>query len=337
MTTATTASTPATTAGGRADAGRPAPAVRLRAGLAHGSPALLSLVALIVIVALAAAIQPGILSVTGLSLMLMSAVPLVFAAQAQMIIMSVGDIDLGIGNLVGLVTVIAATLLATNPLLGLLMLGAVLVVYALLGLIVQKRGVPSIIVTLGMSFVWLGVGLQLLPTPGGATPAWLTAIGAWRSDIVPPPLVFIAIAALAGWWLTRRSRVGARMRALGSSAATLDKAGWSLTRTRVASYVLAAVLILVSGLLLAAQTRSGDINSASNFTLTTIAAVILGGGTFSGGRALPLGTALGAVTLGLISVLLSLVALPSSMQAGAQGVIVLAVLAGRIVTERFSR
>ena len=334
MTTATTSGT-ATATSGRG-AAHPAPAVRLRAGFAHGSPALLSLLALVVIVAIAAAIQPGILSVTGLSLMLMSAVPLAFAAQAQMIIMSVGDIDLGIGNLVGLVTAIAATLLATNPLLGLLMLGAVLAVYALLGLIVQKRGVPSIIVTLGMSFVWLGIGLQLLPTPGGATPAWLTAIGSWRSTVVPPPLVFVALAALAGWWLTRRSRIGARMRALGSSAATLDKAGWSLAAPAWPPTCRGRA-DLVSGLLLAAQTRSGDINSASNFTLTTIAAVILGGGTFSGGRALPFGTALGAVTLGLISVLLSLVALPSSMQAGAQGVIVLAVLAGRIVTERFSR
>ncbi|GAA0434110.1 ABC transporter permease [Leifsonia naganoensis] len=317
--------------------GRPATALRLRAAVAHGSPALLSLVALIVIVTIAAAIQPGVLSVTGLSLMLMSAVPLVFAAQAQMIVMSVGDIDLGIGYLVGLITVIAATVLATSPLLGVALLAAVPAVYALLALVVQKRGVPSIIVTLGMSFVWLGLGLQLLPTPGGATPAWLTAIGSWRSTVVPPPLVFIAIAALVGWWITRRSRVGARIRALGSSAATLDKTGWSPTRTRVTAYVLAALLIVISGLLLAAQTRSGDINSASNFTLTTIAAVILGGGTFSGGRALPIGTALGAVTLGLISVLLSLIALPSSMQAGAQGVIVLAVLAGRIVTERFSR
>lgn len=333
----TASTTPVRAALAPARSGRPRPVVRLRAAVAHGSPALLSLVALIVIVAIAAAIQPGILSVTGLSLMLMSAVPLVFAAQAQMIVMSVGDIDLGIGNLVGLVTVIAATVLATSPLLGVVMLAGVLAVYALLALIVQKRGVPSIIVTLGMSFVWLGIGLQLLPTPGGATPAWLTAIGSWRSTIVPPPLVFIAIAALLGWWIARRSRVGARMRALGSSAATLDKAGWSPTRARVAAYLLAALLIVVSGLLLAAQTRSGDINSASNFTLTTIAAVILGGGTFSGGRALPIGTALGAVTLGLISVLLSLVALPSSMQAGAQGVIVLAVLAGRIVTERFSR
>ena len=80
-----------------------------------------------------------------------------------------------------------------------------------------------------------------------------------------------------------------------------------------------------------------DINSASNFTLMTIAAVILGGGTFSGGRALPVGATLGAVTLGLITVLLSLVNLSSSLQSAAQGLIVLAVLAGRVITERFTR
>jgi ribose transport system permease protein len=105
----------------------------------------------------------------------------------------------------------------------------------------------------------------------------------------------------------------------------------------VLAYVLAAILIVISGLLLASQTRSGDINSASNFTLMTIAAVVLGGGNFSGGRALPIGATLGAVTLGLITVLLSLMSLSSSLQSAAQGAIVLAVLAGRVVTERLAR
>jgi len=202
---------------------------------------------------------------------------------------------------------------------------------------VQKRGVPSIIITLGMSFVWIGLGLQILPTPGGATPEWLAALGRWRPDAIPAPLVFIVAATVIGWYLARQSRIGTRMRALGSSAPTLQKAGWSLAGTRVVTYVLAATLIIVSGLLLASQTRSGDINSASNFTLMTIAAVILGGGNFSGGRALPIGATLGAVTLGLITVLLSVMSLSSSLQSAAQGIIVLAVLAGRVITERFTR
>jgi ribose transport system permease protein len=329
--------TTATAAPARTSPARPTFGARARTSAVHGSPALLSLVALIAIFAIAVAIQPGILSIPGITLMLMSSIPLVFAAQAQMLIMSVGDIDLGVGFLVGLVTVIAATTLAQNPALGLAMLVGIVGVYALLGFLVQRRGVPSIIVTLGMSFVWLGLGLQLLPTPGGATPEWLAAIGSWRPTAFPAPILFIVVATLIGWYLARRSKAGMRMRALGSSAATLDKAGRSRTVTRVTAYVLAAVLVILAGLLLAAQTRSGDVNSASNFTLMTIAAVILGGGTFSGGRALPIGATLGAVTLGLITVLLSLVNLSSSLQSAAQGLIVLAVLAGRVVTERFTR
>lgn len=315
----------------------PSTATRLRGSAINGSPALLALVTLAVIFAITASLQPGILSIPGLTLMLMSSVPLVLAAQAQMIIMSVGDIDLGVGYLVGLITVIAATLLLDAPLLAAVAIVGIVVVYALLALVVQRRGVPSIIVTLGMSFVWLGIGLQIRPTPGGQTPDWLSVISTWRPTWFPAPVIFIILATLAGWFITRRARIGAQMRALGSQAATLEKAGVSLTRTRVLAYVFAAVLMIVAGLMLASQTWSGDVNAASEYTLMTIAAVILGGGTFSGGRALPIGTTLGAVTLGLITVLLSLINLPSSLQSAAQGLIVIAVLAGRIITERFVR
>lgn len=310
---------------------------RLRAGAQNGSPALLSFVALTVIFAITASLQPGILSVPGLTLMLMSSVPLVLAAQAQMIMMSVGDIDLSVGYLVGLVTVIAARLLADSPLMAVLLIAGILAVYAVLAYAVQRHGVPSIIVTLGMSFVWLGIGLQISPTPGGETPGWLSAISQWRPTGFPAPIVLIALATLLGWFISRRAKVGMRIRALGSQAPTLEKAGVSLIGTRVSAYVIAAGMLVLAGLLLASQTWSGDINSASEFTLMTIAAVILGGGTFSGGRALPVGVTIGAVTLGLITVLLSLINLPSSLQSAAQGIIVLAVLAGRIITERIAR
>ncbi|MAP64310.1 MAG: ABC transporter permease [Microbacterium sp.] len=310
---------------------------RLRASAVNGSPALLALVALVVIFAITATLQPGILSVPGLTLMLMSSVPLVFAAQAQMVIMSVGDIDLSVGSLVSLVTVIAATLLADTPLIALAVFAGIVAVYALLAVVVQRWSVPSIIITLGMSFVWLGIGLQILPTPGGQTPEWLAVLSQWRPTWFPAPIVFIVIATVIGWYVTRRARIGTHFRALGSQAPTLEKAGVSLVRTRVAAYAVAAVLMIFSGLMLASQTWSGDINSAGEYTLMTIAAVILGGGTFSGGRALPIGTTLGAVTLGLITVLLSLINLPSSLQSAAQGVIVIAVLAGRIITEKVAR
>ena len=185
---------------------------RARASASNGSPALLSLVALIAIFAITATLQPGILSVPGLTLMLMSSVPLVLAAQAQMIIMSVGDIDLSVGYLVGLVTVIAATLFIDAPLLALGTIVGIVAIYAVIAYVVQRRGVPSIILTLGMSFVWLGIGLQIRPTPGGATPDWLSVISTWRPTWFPAPVIFIIAATLIGWYVTRRARIGTRMR-----------------------------------------------------------------------------------------------------------------------------
>lgn len=294
----------------------------------------LGFVAMLTIMTLAAINQPQILSVSGITTMLTSAVPLVLAVQAQMLIMSVGDIDLGIGTLVGLVTVIAATLLPQSPLLGIAALGGIVGVYALLALVIQVRNVPSIIATLGMSFVWTGIGLLLLPTPGGSVPNWLGTIGSWRPTWFPAPLMLIAAATVLVYLLAHRTRAGVRMRGLGSNADTLRKAGWSRVRTRVTTYIFAALLIIAAGLILASQTRSGDVASANNYMLLTVAAVILGGGSFAGGQAVAVGATYGAVTLGLITVLLSLMSLSSNLQSAAQGLIVLAVLAGRVITDR---
>lgn len=302
--------------------------------LASGMLACVALVAMIVV---AAVLQPGILSVTGLTMMLTAAVPLVLASLAQMMIMAVGDIDLGVGGLVGLVTVLAATWLSDSPLLGVVALVGVVGTYAALACLIELRRVPSIIITLGMSFVWLGIGLVILPTPGGAVPEWVAAVGSWRPTGVPGPLVIIVAATLVAYLITQRTTFGVRMRALGSDVKTLQRAGWSALTTRTVTYAIAGVFIIVAGLLLASQTRTGDVNTANNYMLMTIAAVILGGGTFAGGQAVAWGTAMGATTLALIGVLLSLLGLSSNLQSGAQGLIVLVALAGRVLTERMTR
>ncbi|MGH3026224.1 MAG: ABC transporter permease, partial [Gaiellaceae bacterium] len=68
--------------------------------------------------------------------------------------------------------------------------------------------------------------------------------------------------------------------------------------------------------------------------LLAIAAVILGGGEFAGGRAVPFGAVIGALSMSLVGTLLSLQNVPSSYQAGAQGLVLILVLAGRAVTRR---
>ncbi|GLX01531.1 ABC transporter permease [Microtetraspora sp. NBRC 16547] len=314
-----------------------ASALPSRARMRRTAPAVVSAVALAAMIAVCASLQSDVLTVGGLTLVLSATVPLVIAAQAQMVLMSVGDIDLGIGSFVGLVTVVSATTLVTSPLLGVLMLLGLVAAYAVLGALIHLRRVPSLIATLGASFVWLGLGLFILPTPGGSTPEWLASFGAWAPAGFPAPLLPILVVALVVYLLTSRSALGVRMRGLGSNPVALQRAGLRPLTSRVFAYTAAGALGVVSGLVLASQTGGGDVSSASSYQLMTVAAVILGGGSFVGGSAVPWGVAIGGVTLGLVSVVLSLLDVQSNMQSAVQGVIVLAVLAGRVVVGKVLR
>ncbi|MCH6470062.1 ABC transporter permease [Sinomonas terrae] len=320
----------------------PARVLKTRVALPKGTayrlaPAGTTVVALAAIMVACGAIQPNVWSVDGLSLVFSSIVPLVLAALAQMVMMSIGDIDLSIGAFVGLVTAVSATLLATSPLLGLLVLVGLVAGYAVLGALVQLRGVPSLVATLGASFIWLGIGLFLLPTPGGIAPGWLSDYSLWSLPLIPVP-VFVAVVLTAGVWaLTQRTGTGVKFRALGSNPTALLRGGSSTLAVRVGAYTAVGVLGVLAGLSLTSQIGGGDPNSANGYTMISVAAVILGGGTFSGGRAVAWGTLFGAATLGMLTVLLSLLNLSSNIQPAIQGLIVIAALAGRRLVERIAK
>ncbi|QHQ36299.1 ABC transporter permease [Algicella marina] len=298
-------------------------------------PSLLTLGAMIAILLVCGAIQPRIWSQGGMTLIMSPIVALAIASMAQMVMMSIGDIDLGIGYFVGMITAIVATLLRDAPLLGVLALTASIGAYAVMGALVQLRGVPSLIATLGASFIWLGVGLFALPVPGGMAPDWLFAYTMWQPPLlIPAPIVTMVLATALTWVVMQRTSLGVRFRGLGSNPVALARSGASLLRTRMLAYATVGVLGVLAGLTLTAEIGGGDVNAVPGYTLTTVAAVILGGGMFTGGRAVAWGTLFGSVTLGLLTVLLTLLQFSSNLQPAVQGLIVIAVLAGRLVVER---
>jgi ribose/xylose/arabinose/galactoside ABC-type transport system permease subunit len=104
----------------------------------------------------------------GFNLMLNLAIPIILATMAQLFVIAGNDLDLSIGSFIGFVCCVAATWLTTDPLLGASILLGSIIVYALLGALIHWRNLPSIVVTLGMSFVWQGLAVLVLPDPGGA-------------------------------------------------------------------------------------------------------------------------------------------------------------------------
>jgi ribose transport system permease protein len=275
--------------------------------------------------------QPRTMSYMGLNLMLQYAVPIALATIAQMFIITVNDLDLSIGPFVGLVGVIGATYLYETPLIGIAALALCIAAYAGMAALIHIRNLPSIVVTLGASFVWLGIAVLILPSPGGKAPEWLKAIMSVQTPFVPFPIVAALVIAVLVHIGLMTSSFGVIMRGTGGNPRAMARAGWSQLKTKMAMYALAALFGVFSGLSLIGLTTSADAHIADRYTLYSIAGVILGGGEFVGGRVSPMGAVVGALTLALAGAFLIFMRISPDWQIGAQGAILIIVLALRAV------
>jgi ribose transport system permease protein len=281
--------------------------------------------------------QPRTMSYTGLNLLFNLAVPIALATIAQMLIMTVNDLDLSMGTFVSFVACVTATFLQSDPLVGGLILLGCIGVYAALGVVIYLRNLPSIVVTLGMSFVWGGLAVLLLPSPGGVAPDWIRWLMTSKPPLVPMAIVASLAIGLVAHVIVMRSAFGVVIRGVGGNQRSVERAGWSVLRARAATYALAGTFAVLAGMTLVGLTTSADANIALRYTLLSIAGVILGGGEFVGGRVSPIGAVIGALTLTLAGSFLSFLRIPPDWQIGAQGAILIIVLAVRLILNRRER
>lgn len=279
-------------------------------------------------------LQPRAMSYIGVNLLFNLAVPIALATVAQMIIIMVNDIDLSMGAFVSLVACITAAVLPGNPALGIAMLMGCVLAYAALGALIEARQLPAIVVTLGMSFVWAGAAVLVLPSPGGTAPGWLIGVMKAKPPLVPMAIVASVLIAGVAHLVVMRSSFGVRLRALGGNARAVSRSGRSTVILRAQAYGLAGVFAVLAGMALVGLTTSGDANIALRYTLLSIAGVILGGGEFTGGRVSPIGAVIGALTLTLAGSFLSFLRLSPDWQIGAQGAILILVLAARLIVRQ---
>lgn len=276
-------------------------------------------------------VQPRTMSYFGLNLMLQYTVPIALATLAQMFVITVNDLDLSIGSFVGLVACIAGTWLYDEPLIGGLALVLCVAAYAAVGALIHLRNLPSIVVTLGMSFVWLGLAVLLLPTPGGHAPGWIRTLMGLHVPGVPFPIAAAVVIAVIVQFGLMHSSFGVIFRGAGGNPKAVMRAGWSLLKIKVIMFTMAGIFGVLSGLSLIGLTTSADAHIADRYTLFSVAGVILGGGEFVGGRVSPIGAILGAMTLTLAGSFLIFMRISPDWQIGAQGTILIAVLALRAV------
>lgn len=274
-------------------------------------------------------LNPNAFSYLGLDLILGSAVPVALATMSQAFIIAIGDLDLGVGFFVGLANAIVAVVLTDSPLVALLLMVLMVAGHAAQGALISARRIPSITLTLGASFVWLGFARLIAPTPRAGSPEWLRGFFAMDTPVVPLGVWLLAGTALVGYLILFRTRIGLTIRSVGSNQDAFVANGGSMVKARMYGYALAGVFGILAGFAVTGITGSADPLASADYTLISIAAVILGGGSFFGGKASALGSVAGAMVFSVLAALMTTMAIASSYQTAAMGLGLVIVIAGR--------
>jgi ribose transport system ATP-binding protein len=293
------------------------------------SSIIIPLTAMLTVFIASGILQNGVFSRFGIDLLLSGSLPLIFAAMAQMFIIGLSHIDLSVGAYMGLINVLCATVLQQNTGLGFALIAATVIVYGVMGSIIYFRNIPSVVVTMGMSFVWTGIAYSLQEKPGGKAPEWLVRIFSLNLP-VPQSILIVLVAGLAGF-LFYRSKYGTVLRGFGNNPSAVERSGWSTLKAFVTGYVIASIFAIIGGFIITALTGASDANSTTSYTLLTVAAVVMGGSELVGGIVSPFGTIVGAITLSLVGALLGFMRLNSSYVTAVQGLIFITILASRLL------
>ena len=236
---------------------------------------------------------------------------LALVAMAQTLPVLTSGLDLSVGSMFVMTNCLASTVLSGSPghvALGVVaVLGSGLLCGAVNGLVVVVGRLQPIIATLATGAMYYGVALWLRPTPGGdVNENFADFMTGSLGDLVPFSLVVLAGAVVAIWLPYRKSVLGRAAYAIGSSEQAAYMSGVPIARAKFATYVLAGLLSAIAGLLLTCLTYSGEANAllGGSYTLSSIAAVVVGGTSLYGGSGGAIGTIFGAFVLRTISDLL---------------------------------
>jgi ribose transport system permease protein len=253
-----------------------------------------------------------------------------------------GEFDLSVGQIAGLSGVLVAGLMAWSglpiPVAILLAVIAGMVLGALSGLLVTRLRIPSLIATLAMGPIALGLNYAY---DGGDSiytefpkPFYLIATGR-IFGVIPVPILIAVVVVVAFSVLVNRTRLGRALVATGANLQAARLSGIDVNRCRLIALTLSAFGAAMGGIMLTARLGTGQPGAGEPYLMDSLTAVFLGMTAFKPGRATVQGTLVGVVIIGMLDNGLNLLGAPFYVQNEVRGVVMiaavsLAVLRGEI-------
>ncbi|MDR3373573.1 MAG: ABC transporter permease [Ancalomicrobiaceae bacterium] len=257
-------------------------------------------------------------------IMLQSSINGIIAVGMTLVIMTRG-IDLSVGSIVGLSSMVTAGMLPYGLVAGVgcgLLTG--IVCGAINGVLISKLRLPDFIVTLGTLSALRGAALIYTNgQPIYGLSKDFRAIFAGHLLDIPTPVILALVIAAAAYLLVRYTAPGEQIIAIGGNEEAARLTGINIDRIKIAVYVLNGLLCSIAGMVLIARIGAAEPIGGNGFELQAIGASVIGGASLFGGLGNPIGSLVGALTLGGLQNGLTLMNVPSFWQYVASGVVVI--------------
>lgn len=272
-------------------------------------------------------VAPNFLTGTNLKLALMQASVLMLIALGETVALLTGEIDLAIGSMAGLSSVVFADLTVNHgwpfgvALCAVVGLGVVSGL--LIGALRVKWNIPSFITTLGLLSAYQGFslvisgGASIAPVPKGFAQIWSGNLGP-----VPLPIVIAVVITVVGALLLSHTPFGRHVYAVGGDARVARRYGIRVAGVRIAAFIISEVLGVCAGLLVAAELSAGDSTVGYGYELLGIAGAVVGGVSLFGGAGSVIGTVIGVLFIEAIQDGLTLMGVSTNVFLIAQGALV---------------
>jgi ribose transport system permease protein len=289
--------------------------------------------ALLILLLILAIFSPRSVAPSNLLNLLRQGSALGVVALGQTVVLMSGGLDLSLGSTVILSDVLAAMLIAGRDERVIPVVLLVLAIGALIGFIngvlVAYLKITPFIATLGMNFIVYGAALVYSGgAPKGDIPDSMRFWGnGFIAGVLPASALLWLVITLVLAFLLRRTRYGRELIAVGANRRAARLAGVSDTNVTLIAYVLSSLSAAAGGLLLVAYVGTGTLEVGTDFLLGSIAATVIGGTPFEGGRGTLWGTFGGVLFLMVLYSILTVLALPTSGRRMVEGIIILVALA----------
>ena len=277
------------------------------------------------IVVVASILNPHFLTQSNMFAILQQIAVLGIVTMSMVLLLISGLIDLSVGGMIGLATVtITKSVMAGMPLELALLIGIALCLGCglLNGVIVSKSKCVPLIVTLGMSYVYAGLALVISQGVFLSLKTDFDFLGRGKIFGIPVSVIILLVVISGTHLLLKFTTYGRRIVALGGNEEVAFLAGIQVDRYKMINYTLSGGLIALASLVLLSRLGSVLATVGNGYELRALAAAVIGGVTFEGGRGTVFGAFLGVILLGLVANAMNILNVSSYYQTVVLGVII---------------